>query len=155
MNKTTVNEQKRFWSYIKSLRKDNIGILPLKDKGRLFNAPVDKANILNRQYQSTFTQEDTDHVPSPTGSPYLDKEEIQVEKEGIRKQLQNADPWKATGLECIPARIQKDCASELAPILTIIFNGSLQEGSVPKDWRHANVTAIFKRVLAMMLQTTG
>ena len=103
MNKTTVNKQKCFWSYIKSLRKDNIGILPLKDKGRLFNAPVDKANILNCQYQSTFTQENTDHVPSPTGPPYPDKEEIQVEKEGIRKQLQNADPWKATGLDCIPA----------------------------------------------------
>ena len=52
-------KQKRFWSYIKSLRKDNTGISPLKDKGRLFNAPKDKANILNSQYQSTFTQEDT------------------------------------------------------------------------------------------------
>ena len=44
------------WSYIKSLRKDNTGLAPLKDKGRLRNAAVDKANILNRQYQSVFTQ---------------------------------------------------------------------------------------------------
>ena len=60
------SKQKQFWSYIKSLRKDNTGISPLKDKGRLFNAPKDKANILNRQYQSTFTQEDTNQVPSPS-----------------------------------------------------------------------------------------
>ena len=30
-------------------------------------------------------------------------------------------------------------------ILTIIFNQSLQEEIVPKDWRHVNVTAIFKK----------
>ena len=43
-------KQKRFWSYIKSLRKDSSGIAPLKDNGRLFNSPTDKANILNHQY---------------------------------------------------------------------------------------------------------
>ena len=149
------DKQKRFWSYIKSLRKDNIGISPLKDKGRLLNAPMDKANILYRQYQSPFTQEDTDHVPSPTGTPFPDMEEIQVEEEGIRKLPQKKNPRKATGPACIPARILKDCASELAPILTIIFNRSHQEGLVPEDWRHANVIAILKRVLAMMLRTTG
>ena len=31
-------KQKRFWNYIKSLRKDSTGIAPLKEKGRLFNA---------------------------------------------------------------------------------------------------------------------
>ena len=43
-------KQKQFWSFTKSLRKDNSGISPLKDKGRLFNAARDNANILNNQY---------------------------------------------------------------------------------------------------------
>ena len=51
-------KQKRFWNYIKSLRKESTGISPLKDNGRLFNASKDKADILNRQYQSVFTHED-------------------------------------------------------------------------------------------------
>ena len=72
-------------------------------------------------------------------------EEIEVDEAGIRKLLQKTNRRKATAPDCIPARILKDCASELAPILTIIFNKSLQEGRVPKDWRHANVTAIFKK----------
>ena len=116
-----------------------------KDKGRLFNAPKDKANILNRQYQATFTQEDTNQVPSPSGTPYPDMEEIEVDETSIRKLLQKTCPRKATGPDCIPARILKDCASELAPILTRIFNKSLQEGRVPEDWQHENVTAIFKK----------
>ena len=129
-------KQKRFWSYIKSLRKDNTGISPLKDKGRLFNAPKDKTNILNSQNQSTFTQEDTCHVPSPSGTPFPDMEEIHIDEDGVRKLLQKTNPRKATGPDNIHARILKDYASELAPILTIIFNKSLQEGTVPEDWRH-------------------
>ena len=107
--------------------------------------PKDKANMLNRQYQATFTQEDTNQVPSSSGTPYPDMEEIEVDKTGIRKLLQKTNPRKATGPDCIHARILKYCASELALILTMIFNMSLQEGRVPEDWRHANVTAIFKK----------
>ena len=64
-------KQKRFWNYIKSLRKDSTGISPLKDNGRLFNASKDKIEILNRHYQSVFTHEDPDiPVPDPDGDPY-------------------------------------------------------------------------------------
>ena len=54
---TKPSKQKRFWSFIKSLRQDNTGISPLKDNGRLFDAARDKANILKRQYKSVFTDE--------------------------------------------------------------------------------------------------
>ena len=43
------NKQKRFWSFIKSRRKDNVGIAPLKENGIMHADPKDKANILNRQ----------------------------------------------------------------------------------------------------------
>ena len=79
INDNKPDKQKRFWCYIKSLWKDNIGISP----GRLINTAMDKTNILNRQYQSAFTQEDTDHIPGHTGTPYPDMEEIQVEEEGL------------------------------------------------------------------------
>ena len=72
-------------------------------------------------------------------------EDIEVDEAVIRKLLQKTNPRKATGPDSIPACILKDCASELAPILTIIFSKSLQEGKVSEDWRHANVTAIYKK----------
>ena len=84
-------KQKRFWNYIKSLRKDSTGIASLKDNGRLFNASEDKADILNRQYQSVFTQEDPDiQVPDPDGKPYPDMNSIYVREDGVRKLLQKA-----------------------------------------------------------------
>ena len=104
-------------NYIKSLRKDSTGIAPLKDNGRLFNASKDKADILNRQYQSVFTQEDPDtQVPDPDGKPYPDMNNIYVSEDGVRKLLQKSNPRKATGPDMIPARLLKECAEELAPI---------------------------------------
>ena len=39
----------------------------------------------------------------------------------------------------------KECSSEIAPILALIFNESLAQGTVPDDWRQANVAPIFKK----------
>lgn len=72
-------------------------------------------------------------------------EEIEIQVPGIEKLLQNLNPRKASGPDNISARILKDCATEIAPILTLIFQSSLSHGEVPNDWRHANVTAIYKK----------
>lgn len=72
-------------------------------------------------------------------------EEIEIQVPGIEKLLQNLSPRKASGPDNISARILKNCATEIAPILTLIFQSSLSHGEVPNDWRHANVTAIYKK----------
>ena len=87
--------QKRFWNYIKSLHKDSTGIAPLKDKGSLFNVSKGKADILNRQYQSVFTHEDTDSsVLEPDGDPFPDMTDFTVSEEGVRRLLQKSNPRK-------------------------------------------------------------
>ena len=53
-------KMKRIWSFVKSLRKDNSGVAPLKDQGKIHAEPVDMANILYRQYESVFTKEKED-----------------------------------------------------------------------------------------------
>ena len=60
------------------------GLSPLKAIGHRLNVMKDKANILDRQYQSTFTHK-SDHVPCPTGMPYRDMDDIQVEEEGVTR----------------------------------------------------------------------
>ena len=71
--------------------------------------------------------------------------ELQISVEGVTKLLQKVNPNKASGPDSIPARILKELADEIAPLLTIIFNKSLEQGEVPTDWRKANVTAIYKK----------
>ena len=139
-------KQKRFWSYIKFLRKDSTGIAPLKDNDRLFNTSKNKADILNRQYRSVFTQEDPNTpVPDPDGDPPPPMKDITVTEEGVKRLLQKTNPQKTSGPDMIPARSLKECAEDLAPILTVIFSKSLQAGIVPDDWKTANVSAVFKK----------
>ena len=78
-------KQKRFWSYIKSLQKDTGGVAPLKDNGRFHADPRENANILNRQYESTWTQEDKTSIPVPDGNPFPSMRDIQVTNEGTTK----------------------------------------------------------------------
>ena len=50
-------KQKRFWSFIKSLRMDNSVVAPLKDSNKMHTDPVHNTNMLNRQYESAYTRE--------------------------------------------------------------------------------------------------
>ena len=134
------------------MQKDTSGIAPLKENGRLHAKPKDKADILNRQYESTWTKEDRSSIPTPEGQPFPAMPEILVTKEGVIKLLLELNPNKATGPDqaergpdLLPVRILKDMANEIAPILTAIFQRSFDTAIVPRDWRTANVTAIFKK----------
>ena len=59
--------------------------------------------------------------------------------------LSTLNPYKATGPDNLSGRILKECAIELAPSLTALFNLSLSSGNVPDLWKTANVTPVFKK----------
>ncbi|MCG8077787.1 MAG: reverse transcriptase family protein, partial [Candidatus Thiodiazotropha taylori] len=141
----TPPKRKRLFNFIKSLRRDSTGVAPLKENGRLHDDPKDKADILNRQYQSTWTREDKTNIPEPEGDPFPSIQDIKVTREGVEKLLLKLNPAKACGPDLLPARVLKELAQDIAPYLAIVFQKSLDTGNVPKDWRSANVTAIFKK----------
>ena len=79
--------QKKFWNHIKATKKDRVGTAPLKDNGVLVSDPKSKANILNRQYQSVFSQEDQTSIPQPIEPPSPPMSDIVVSQDGILKLL--------------------------------------------------------------------
>ena len=137
---------KRFWTLMKHARSDSGGIAPLRDQGQLVSDARGKAEILNRQFESVFTKDQTatQDVPSPS-SPFLTAPDIHITSEGVLKLLSNLKPHKAAGPDQISPRIMKEMAVTLAPTLTTIFQKSLQTGEVPKDWRTADVAPIYKK----------
>ena len=54
---------KRFFSYLKSLPKSGDGVAPLKSNGILVTENLDKANILNNQFVSVFSQDNGCAIP--------------------------------------------------------------------------------------------
>jgi len=107
--------------------------------------PLDKANILNQQYQSVFTQEDTTSIPTLDGNPSPTMPDIEVTTEGILSLLKRLNPNKATGPDMMPARILKELADQCAPYLRIIYGKCLAGRGIPDVWKQANVSAIYKQ----------
>ena len=136
---------KKFWKYVKTIRKDTHGIAPLKVDDTLFSHSKDQAEILNKQFQSVFTTENLSNIPECHELPILPLHNVAISVDGVKKLLCTLDSSKSCGPDNIPVRILKYCSVEIAPILTVIFTQSLNSGNLPEDWLSANVTPIFKK----------
>ena len=68
-----------------------------------------------------------------------------ISEEGIRKLLKGLDPNKACGPDGISSWVLKELADEVAPILTLLFQTSMDTGTVPEDWISANIAPVFKK----------
>ena len=69
---------------------------------------------------------------------------FQIGVAGITKLIKGLNIHKAAGPDLINGRLLKECCDACAPILQLIFQRSLESGTIPNDWRHANVTPLFK-----------
>jgi hypothetical protein len=64
MNQTNHQaKHKKLFQYIKSIRTDNSGIPAPSKGGDLIADTVEKANMLNEQFQSVFTSKSNDPIP--------------------------------------------------------------------------------------------
>ena len=70
----------------------------------------------------------------------------QITVDFVYKQLKALNSKKSSGLHVhdIPVRLVKDGAEALARPLTLLMNRTINEGSLPADWKHAIVTPVHK-----------
>ena len=71
--------------------------------------------------------------------------EIDISKNGLLKLLKNLKPGKAAGRDRLKPLLLRELREEIAPIIKIIFDRSLQKGKLPADWVKANVMPVFKK----------
>jgi hypothetical protein len=74
LNDNIKSNPKRLWSFIKSKRCDSTGVVPLTKGGNTHSGSLEKVNILNDQFTSMLTAEDTTNVPIIGPSPSIDLE---------------------------------------------------------------------------------
>ena len=139
------NNVKPLWRYIKGQRNDNVGVSPLKEEGKIHSDSQSKASILLRQFSSVFTKTAYKVMPRVRLRVRGSLNKIKVEEKGVENLLKKIEPHKAPGPDNIPNMVLKQCATSLAPAVTILFQKSLDSGVLPKDWTDANVTPIFKK----------
>lgn len=137
---------KSFWQYIKSKKTETCGVSPLRgNDGLLYSESHTQAEILNKQFKSAFTAEDTTSMPNKGPSPYPTMPDITINNNGLIKILKSLNTHKATGPDNIPAYFLNNLSEEISPFLTKFFQKSINNGEIPNDWKQANVVPIFKK----------
>lgn len=135
-------ESKPFYRYIKDLKGNSNQIMSMeKVDGVLTQNSLDIADTLNSFFNSVFTQSH----PLPKLPSLEHAVDIEITKEGVLNLLRSLKSGKAPG----PDKITKEYLSinldKTADILVCIFNYSIQTGTLPDEWKLANVTPIYKQ----------
>ena len=112
---------KNFWKYIKARKQDSMNIGTLKSEGTIAESAESKANLLNKQFVSVFTKEDLTNIPDKGQSPFRLMNDIIINENGVKKCIERLNEKKASGPDKTPIKVLKQCSTELAPILTSIF----------------------------------
>ena len=129
---------KKLFSLLKNSKQESKGTAPLKKDGKLYSDTVDKANILNSQFQSVFTPKsplklsqlaymsvqdlsdrgviDPSQVQGESLSSTPHMESISISVNGIAKLLKDLNPHKAAGPDQIkPLVLQSQFQSVFTP----------------------------------------
>ena len=80
-------------------------------------------------------------------SLYLKLHNISVTLKMVRKVVVNLDLSKASGPDCIPVKVLKNCEPELRYRLAELFNKCFKEFCSPDCWKVSSVVPVFKNVV--------
>ncbi len=119
---------------------------PLKRDGITHSDLKSQREILNDQFVSVFTKEGMSYIPSKGTRPYPHLSHITIKGNGVTTFVRQLNPHKASGPDSIPTRLLKEIAVQLSLALTIIFQVSINQGTLPTDWKSAFIVPCFNKV---------
>ena len=140
-------DPKKFWKYVNTLMKVKNGISKL-DLGNGITAETDKqkSQALNLFFSSVFHNETLDNFPAQNCANNSDGvclPEVVITPQAVFNKLKTLNPTKSEGPDRIAPRVLLELQKFLYIPLTILFNNSIEKGSIPCDWKNAEITPIF------------
>jgi Reverse transcriptase (RNA-dependent DNA polymerase)/Endonuclease-reverse transcriptase len=138
--------KKPFYNYVRKKTRGKLGVGPLEAEGSSVQDPEKMAEVLNQAFSEVFTREDCSQIPRPkqhATRTSLTNTFITTQK--VRAQIKKLKATGAAGPDGITTRLLQTCQEELSPVLATIYRKSLNEGTVPREWKLANVVPIFKK----------
>ena len=116
----------------------------MKVDGQIISDSETKSDLLNKQFSNVCTKEVLASLPAVGHSSKPTIGSLIVTLPGVIKQLTSLKPNKASGPDQIPPWFLKEYTHEIGPILTLIYQASIDSGIVPSRWKYANVCGVFK-----------
>jgi hypothetical protein len=143
--KSILSKESKFWSefykYVRR-RKGNRETIPaIKDcNGRIITDPVEKANSFNLYYSTVFSSEgNIPHIQDEnTCDPFT------TDIKTIRSRIKAIGKNKLVGPDCVSGEILKLGGEVMIPYLARLLDVTINNGSLPCDWKRATVIPIHK-----------
>ena len=136
-----------FWQIANSVLKGKSAIIPLFNGLDVLSSVSDKAKLFAENFSLNSNLDDSGvSLPVFPSRTNLKLHNISVTPKMVRKVVMNLDLSKASGPDCIPVVVLKNCEPELSYILAKLFNKCLKESCFPDCWQVSSVVPVFKNV---------
>ncbi len=136
---------KAFYRYANSKLKIRSGIADLDTDNGKASTNAEKAELLNSFFISVFTRENVESMPLITSSDIEPISNLVVTEESVQKKLMKLNPCKSSGPDELHPKVLKELSHVISKPLAMIMQMSLNEGTLPRSWKDAHVTPIFKK----------
>ena len=135
---------KAIFSYVNSKLKTKAGIADVDIETGKATTDSEKAEALNEFFSDTFTNEDTSNIPSfHTEDIRKLLEELKITEEKVKERLESLKRHKSPGPDGLDPRVLKELSNEISKPLAIIMQKSLDEHTLPQNWKDAHVSPIY------------
>ena len=137
-----------FWRIANSvLNKDKSAIPPLFNGPEVLSSQSDKAKLFAKNFSKNSNLDDCGiSLPVFPSRSNLKLHNISVTPKMVKKVITNLDSSKASGPDCIPVVVLKNCEPELSYILAKLFNKCLKESCFLDCWKVSSVVPVFNNV---------
>ena len=119
----------------------------------LFNGPEvlssasDKAKLFAKNFSKNSNLDDSGiSLPVFPSRTNLKLHNISITPKMVKKVITNLDSSKASGPDCIPVVVLKNCEPELSYMRAKLLNNCLKESCFPDCWKVSSVVPVFKNV---------
>ena len=137
-----------FWRIANSVvNKGKSAIPPLFNGPEVLTSASDKAKLFAENFSLNSNLDDSGvSLPVFPSRTNLKLHNISVTPKMVRKVVMNLDLSKASGSDCIPVVVLKNCEPELSYILAKLFNKCLKGSCFPDCWKVSSVVPVFENV---------
>ena len=120
---------------------------PLLNGLEVLSSASDKAKLFAENFSLNSNLDDSGvSLPVFPSRTNLKLHNISITPKMVRNVVMNLDLSKASGPDCIPVVVLKNCEPELSYILAELFNKCLKESCFPDCWKVSSVVPVFKNV---------
>ena len=131
------------YKYVRSRLNYRPSVTQLECDGEMYSDNVEVANILNDQYCSVFCSDDGRVPDLPVQCENYVSECI-ITRASVISSIRQLKNGSSGGVDGMPTWFFKTFSEQLSVPLQMIFQNSFDTGIVPKEWKMAVITPVFK-----------